>query len=337
MGISNMKKKIALILVMIMAIGMMVACGSNQGSTGELKKVSIQIDGAAVPYYAPLYIAQEKGFFKEEGLDVEFFYAAAADIVKNVASGNVEFGFPNADSVIAARAQNIPVQVIHTTYQHGLGSTLFKKDSGITTPADLKGKTVAITSFGSPNYIQLQVMLKQAGLSVDDVNVKIVGTGAIVNALVTDEVDAMTFSMLRKFDLEASGVEVNQFLSDEYLPSHGNVLVTSEKLLKDDKDTAAKFVRALNKGLEYVINDHVEEAVDLSIAKHATTFADKRDMAVNIIKEVFVPYLWQSDLTKTEGFGAADLDRWQKSIDIMKEYEVIDKDLKASDFVTTLK
>jgi NitT/TauT family transport system substrate-binding protein len=332
-----MKKSLVFLLVMLLAISVMVGCGTDKGSSDKLKKVSIQIDGAAVPYYAPLYIAQEKGFFKEEGLDVEFFYAAAADIVKNVASGNVEFGFPNADSVIAARAQDIPVKVIHTTYQKGLGSTLFKKDSGINTPADLKGKTIAITSFGSPNYIQLQVMLKQAGLSIDDVNIKIVGTGAIVNALVTDQVDAITFSMLRKFDLEASGVEVNQFLSDDFLPSHGNVLVTSEKLLNEDKETALKFTRALNKGLQYIIDGNVEEAVDLSIEKYATTFADKRDMAVKIIKEVFIPYLWQSDLTNSEGLGAADLDRWQKSIDILKEYEVIDKDIKASDFVVNLK
>ena len=113
---------------------------------GDLKTVSIQIDGSAVPYYAPLYLAQENGYFAEEGLNVEFYYAAAADIVKNVAAGNVEFGFPNADAVVAAKAQGIPVKVVHTTYQEGLGAIIFGSDSGISTPADLKGQKVAVTS-----------------------------------------------------------------------------------------------------------------------------------------------------------------------------------------------
>ena len=74
-------------------------------------------------------------------------------MVKNVGVGNVEFGFPNADSVIVGRGAGIPVKVVHTTYQHGLGATIFKRSSGISGPADLKGKKVAVTSLASPNYI----------------------------------------------------------------------------------------------------------------------------------------------------------------------------------------
>ena len=133
-----MKKKIlATVLTAAMAVSMLAGCSSESASkaseaattaeattaaeettaaeakdTGDLKTVSIQIDGSAVPYYAPLYLAQENGYFAEEGLNVEFYYAAAADIVKNVAAGNVEFGFPNADAVVAAKAQGIPVKVI---------------------------------------------------------------------------------------------------------------------------------------------------------------------------------------------------------------------------------
>ena len=51
-------------------------------NTDGLFEVDIQIDGAATPYYAPLYLAQEKGYFKEEGLQVNFYYASAAEIVK---------------------------------------------------------------------------------------------------------------------------------------------------------------------------------------------------------------------------------------------------------------
>ncbi|WP_010272848.1 ABC transporter substrate-binding protein [Paenibacillus senegalensis] len=313
--------------------------GGNGGGTpegeggGDKKTVTIQIDGAAVPYYAPLYVAHEQGFFAEEGLEVEFLYAAAADIVKNVAAGNVQFGFPNGDSVITARAQDIPVKVVHTTYQNGLGATIFKKDKGISTPADLKGKTIGVTSFGSPNYIQLQVLLEQNGMSIDDVNTKIVGTGSIVNALVADEVDAITFSMLRTVELRNSGVEVEEFRSDEFLPSFGNVVVTSDRYLESNKETVICFNNALNKALDYIINGNAREAIEMSIAKYAPSFEGREDLTEEIFNEVFIPYLWQSEVTEQEGYGASKLEKWQVTIDTLKEYEVINKDLKAEDFV----
>lgn len=301
-------------------------------SDKTLKTVSIQIDGAAVPYYAPLYMAQEKGFFAEEGLNVEFYYAAAADIVKNVASGNVEFGFPNADAVVAARAQDIPVKVVSTTYQEGLGAIIFGADSGIKTPADLKGKKVAVTSLGSANYFQLEAAMKSVGMTVADVNVEIVGTGAILTALTQGQVDAIVFSKLRTIELNNQGFAAADIVSDQFLPSFGNVLISSEKLIADDAATVDGFVKALNKGIEYVINN-VEESVDYSIEKMAPTFADRRDVVVEILNEVFVKTLWQSDYTKANGIGASDVEKWQKLIDNSKEYGTIDEAFSASDLL----
>jgi len=343
-----MKKNIKLIGLLLVIISILIGCSSTQNvdntnsekntdtETDKPEKVTIQIDGAAVPYYAPLYIAKEKGYFEEEGLNVEFLYAAAADIVKNVAVGNVQFGFPNADSVITAKSQNIPVKVVHTTYQSGLGATIFKKDKGINSPSDLKGKTIAVTNYGSPNYIQLQVMLKQHGLSIDDVDIEIVGTGAIVNSLVVDQVDAITFSTLRTVELKKQGVLVDEFLSDEYLPSHGNVLVTSDEYLTTNEVQVKGFINALNKGMQYIIDGNVDEAIDVSIKKHATSFEGKEETVKDILNNVFIPSLWQSDLTKDKGLGAADLERWQKTIDILYEYKMIDNKIKADDFIVNL-
>ena len=107
-----MKKRLVLTTAAILSLGLLASCGGKKAEettaaeakdTGDLKTVSIQIDGSAVPYYAPLYLAQENGYFAEEGLNVEFYYAAAADIVKNVAEGNVEFGFTKASCTNASR------------------------------------------------------------------------------------------------------------------------------------------------------------------------------------------------------------------------------------------
>lgn len=301
----------------------------------DLKTVAIQIDGSAVPYYAPLYVAQENGFFAEEGLNVEFYYAAAADIVKNVAAGNVEFGFPNADAVVAAKAQGIPVKVVHTTYQEGLGAIIFGTDSGIKTPADLKGKKVAVTSLGSANYFQLQAAMESEGLTIDDVQVEIVGTGAILTALTEGQVDAIVFSKLRTIELNNSGYAASEITCDQFLPSFGNVLVAGDKLVNEDPETVDGFCRALTKGIEYIVDGHVEEAVDMSIEKYAPTFAEKRDVVVEILNDVFIKTLWQSDYTKENGIGASNTEKWQALIDDSKEIGNIDETFEASELLYT--
>ena len=297
------------------------------------EKVTIQIDGAAVPYYLPLYVADHYGYFKEQGLEVEFLYANAADILNNIAAGNVQFGFPNGDAVISARANGLPVKVVHSTYQRGIGAVLFKQSSGIKAPADLAGKKVAVTSYGSPNYIQLQVMMSQAGKSIDDVKVEIVGTGAILDALKSDQVDAIVFSMLRYYALKAEGVDVGMIASDDYLPSHGNVLVTSESYLESNKDQVKGFVAALDKALKHIVEGDVAKEVGLVIEKYTPTFAPQKDVVTEIINEVFVKTLWQSEDTKVNGFGYGNIADWQKTIDTAVEYKAIPEKIEAADLV----
>ena len=315
-----------------LAIAAMVTAFGLSGASAS-DKVTIQIDGAAVPYYLPMYVADHYGYFKEQGLQVEFLYANAADILTNVAAGNVQFGFPNGDAVISAKANGLPVKVVHSTYQRGIGAVLFKQASGIKQPADLAGKTVAVTSYGSPNYIQLQVMMSQAGKSIDDTKVEIVGTGAILDALKSDQVDAIVFSMLRYYALKAQGVDVGMLPSDDYLPSHGNVLVASESYLASNGDTVKAFIAALDKALKHIIDGDVGKEVALVIKDYTPTFAPQQEIVTEIIKEVFVKTLWQSADTKANGFGYGNLPSWQKTIDVALEYKAIPKGFDAATLV----
>jgi len=323
------------VLFMVCAVFLVFGRGADQRSAGEIKKVTIQIEGSAVPYYVPIFNAIDKGYFAEEGLQVEYLFGNAADIAKNVAVGNVEFGFPNGEPIITAWSQDIPVVMVHTTLQHGLGSTIFLKNNGISSPRDLKGKTIGITSLGSSNYVQLQVLLEKNGLSLNDVKVEIIGTEAIVPALVNKRVDAICFSMLRTFELAYEGIEVGEFRSDEFLPSFGNVLITGKNYLDRNKVVVQQFVRALNKSLQYLTasSSNLTEAVNAVIANHTPTYKGREDYMSKIIQEVYAGYLWISDDTRQNGFGYGNIRRWQQTADIMKQFGTIEKSINASNTV----
>ncbi len=99
----------------------------------------------------------------------------------------------------------MPVKVVHTTYQRGIGALLAKEASGIKSCKDLKGKKVAVASLAEAGlHLQLQVGLKQAGLKLDDVSVEVLATGAIVQSL-HRLVRSMrsSSSELHKYNLEA--------------------------------------------------------------------------------------------------------------------------------------
>jgi len=331
-----MRKLIAVIgvLAVLSATSFAGGSGDKGKAPAKIEKVTLQIEGSAVPYYLPIFNAIDKGYFAAEGLEVEYLFGNAADITKNVAVGNVQFGFPNGEPVIMARSQGIPVVVVHSTLQHGLGATIFLKDSGIAKPEDLKGKTVGITSLGSPNYVQLQVLLEQHGLSIKDVKVEVIGTEAIIPALVNKRVDAICFSMLRTFELKSQNIAVEEFRSDAFLPSFGNVVVVGESYLAKNKATVQKFVRALNKSMTELSEPAaVKTAVVAAIEKHTPTYKGREDYMASIISSVYAGYLWTSDDTKAKGFGYGNAERWQKTADIMQKFGTITQAVNAKDFV----
>jgi NitT/TauT family transport system substrate-binding protein len=299
--------------------------------------VTLQIDGAAVPFYAPIYAGIEKGFFAKRNLELNVIYASGSDIMRNVAAGNVDFGFPNGDSVIAAKANGLPVKVIHTTYQRGIGALLTKADGPIKTYADLKGKTVAVTALGSPNYLQLQAGLKKAGLRIEDVKVEVVATGAIVQSLQAGQVDAIVFSELRKYNLEADKFPTHLILSNDFLPSFGNVVVTSDRLLASKGAVARAFVDAIDESFNWVIGGNVDEALKIAIGKYAPTWAGQEAILTRAFNETFIASVWQSATTKANGLGAADIAAWQGAIDAMADAKLIDKGFKADDLVVQSK
>ena len=145
-----------------------------------------------LPAFGPWMLAKARGYYAEEGLDIEFQAAkGGVDVAKQVGAGNAVIGGAIGDTPVIVRANGIPVKAVAVLGGRSLTQLVARSDSGISKPADLKGKTVTTMSFQDTTYYALLGSLASADLSKDDVNIQGAGPAGVWKLFIAGEADAM--------------------------------------------------------------------------------------------------------------------------------------------------
>ncbi len=225
--------------------------------------LTVLLDWFVNPDHAPLIVAQARGYFAEEGLEVEFVEPADPnDPPKLVAAGRAPIAVSYQPQLHLQAAQGLPVARIATLVATPLNSLVVLADSGIESLADLKGRTVGY-SVGGVEDALLGTMLNQAGLSLDDVELINVNF-ALSPALLSGQVDAV-IGAYRNFELnqlEIEGAEGLAFFPEEHgVPIFDELVVIANSGRLDDPRLDG-FLRALERGTIWTIN-HPEAAWEL--------------------------------------------------------------------------
>jgi NitT/TauT family transport system substrate-binding protein len=236
-------------------------------ATGEPDAVSLQLKWVTQAQFAGYYAALEQGFYEEENLAVTIL-PGGPDIAPEqvVASGQAEFGINWLASTLASRDQGIPLVNIAQIYTSGGMRQLSWKDSNITSPADLKGKKVAVWFFG--NEYNLLATLNKYQIDKDS-DIELIQQPFDMNLLLNREVDsaaAMTYNEL--FQVLSAGHTIDELNIIDYnqegtaMPEDG-IFVSEDWLNADpkNKDIAARFVRASIKGWAHC-RDNAQSCVD---------------------------------------------------------------------------
>src|SRR5690606_34856290 len=141
--------------------------------------IRIALPSSAAHINTALNVAKEKGFFEEQGLVPDFFTVqGSTEVIKHVGAKNVDFGLGGGDQAIVSRAQDIPVTVVAAINARYPFALVVREDSGIKSPAELKGKTISVTNLGGSIYVGVLAVLLESGLKKDDVNFQSAGDGA---------------------------------------------------------------------------------------------------------------------------------------------------------------
>jgi len=296
-------------LLALLLAGLLVACGSTTtGGTGNsatpaiLQKVSIGLGYIPDIQFAPFYVAQSKGYYKDAGLDVTFHHGIVNDLIGSMVLGHDNFVFASGDEELVARSKGLKVVDVSTIFQKYPVSLIVPANSPIHTLADLKGHTIGEPGpFGS-TYVGLLALLYQAHLTPNDVHIQSIGFTQVA-ALIGHHVDAVVgYTNNEPLQLQKQGFAVRTFNVSDYQPLISNGIITTEDTLHSQSQLVKNFVQATLKGLTYVIANSAD-AVQISKSYIPGMDAER---AMSVLQAT-IP-LWQNSNRKP---GYNDSATWQ--------------------------
>lgn len=269
--------------------------------------------------FTPLYVAHERGYFAQEGIDLQFDYGWETDLLKLLAAGQRQFVIGSGDQVALARANGLPVCYVLNWYRRFPVCVVALAGSGIEKPADLVGRTVGIPVLEGASYIGWRAFLDAVGIAPERVNLQVIGYTQAAS-LKEKRVDAaVCYALNEPVQLRAAGYDLRVFYLDQYahLPSNG--LITNEQTIEEHPELVQAMARAFLRGLADTIADpDAAFAVTLRVVPEMGGPNEPLQRAVLAESVRF----WQG-----EPLGQSDPASWRAVVDLLRQLKLVTGDL----------
>lgn len=334
-----MKKQIRVLLIVLALV--LSACGKNDrtvsektsAGTEDLEKVSIMLDWYPNAVHSFLFVAKEKGYFKEQGLDVEIQMPADTnDPLRLVAAGQIDIAISYQPQILVALGEKIPVQSFAALVRHPLNQLMVPADGPIQSPKDLAGKTIGYPSIPLDEAIINTMVQADGG---DPGKVKMVDIGwDLIPALATKKTDAIIGGYINheKLLLEKEGHNVQTLNPADYgVPDYYElVLVGSEKGLKAKPELFNKFMKAAAEGQEFV-QENPKEGLEILLKQEDKSSPLDKEIETKSL-EILLPLMDAKENT----FGYQDPETWKKVAQWLEEKQVIKTKINPEEAYTNL-
>ena len=309
-----MKTKSLLILIVFTLF-------TGVSGTAGAEKLKLMLDWFPNVDHLPLYVAKEKGYFSELGIEVDIISPSeTSDALKLAASGNIDLAVSYQPQTVIGADQGLSVKVVAPLVRHPLTTLLFLDDTAIQTPVDLSGKKIGYTVPGL-----MDVLLKAfADINhIEDYTPVNVGF-TILPALVSRKVDAVMgpFKTYETVGMARHGYTARFFELEKYgIPDYEELIfICSDQILIKKPGAVKKFVTAMEKAFTYTQKDPSDA---LKIYLSAVPQADREieTQAFELTKPYFAKQLGH------------DLTKWQAFADFALKYGLINRKIDAAQLI----
>ena len=280
--------------------------------------------------FAQFYLADQQGYYKDAGLDVELQNKSDLDLIPLVGQGTIDIGIGDGTSVIPAVSNGIPVQYIATIYGKFPNIVFAKASSEIKSAADLKGKKVGTPGRYGSGWIMLQALLGSAGLTTNDVEIVEYPDYTQRAAVERGTVDAATgFANNEPIQMERGGQPAVVLRIDAITPLPGPGLIVGKGTLEAKHDAVAAFVAATLRAMAEIKAD---PAVGLAAAiKAVPEIASHKDGQAAVLAATIAS--WAGPVQDAKGLGAIDRAGWSTSISFLRTLKMIKNPVTTDDLV----
>jgi NitT/TauT family transport system substrate-binding protein len=305
---------VAVVLALFLAVAAVT-------SAEQLRKVRLAIGFIPHIQFAPLYVGTEKGFYAEEGIDLEIQYGFGIDIFSLLSVGRIDVGLSDSDQLIISGENDLGLKAVLQYYQ-GYPVSIVAQRPEIDSIQDLVGMSIGTPEMYGTSYIGLRLFLDHFGLT-DRVDVQRIGYTQ-VSSLLGGQVDAaVCFYNNEPIQMDLMGVDLAQWNVRDFSDMVGASFISSDTVLKGKADLLEGFVRATRRAMAYTV-EHQQEALELSIGYLSGFDEEQRPFVRRALSAT-------SDLyVSPEGYGHVDETKYQESIAQLEALGLIENSYPAS-------
>ena len=320
-------KKILSVLLATVMIFSLTACGTTskdgEKDIKDLEKITFVLDWTPNTNHTGLYVALEKGYFEEAGLDVEIVQPPEDGAEVLVASGKAQFGVSFQDSMAAALSGDnaLPISAVAAVIQHNTSGIISRKGEGMDTPKGMEGHNYA-TWNGPIELATLEQVVEKDGGDFSKIELIPSTVTDEVSALKTKSVDSIwIFYGWAGVKTELEKLETDYFafadidpVFDYYTP----VIISGNEFLEEKPEAAKAFLKALTKGYEFAI-ENPDEAAEILCKANAELDKELVKASQNYLADKY-----QADAEK---WGVIDATRWNNFYNWINEHDLVETDI----------
>jgi NitT/TauT family transport system substrate-binding protein len=295
-------------------------------------KLNFTLDWTIYGTHAPFYLALEKGFYAEEGIDVSISEGqGSATVTQIIAGGKTPIGYIDYATMAQGVVQGVPVKAVFGVTQTSPMAIISNAGNPIKTPKEMEGKVIAMAPAESTAQI-FPALVAAAGVDAKKISIVNPAVGAKIALFLQNRADAITgYSQLQTIQLEDQGAKVYHFkYADFGVNTLSNGVAVNNDFLAKNGDLVKRFLRATAKAWALAQKD--PGAAVEAIFKARPEFRDKRNMLLRQLELTF-PLLSTSN-TKGKPLGWMAKKDWEDTQEILSKYANLKKTIPVEQYFT---